>query len=162
MSNPSAKPMLSDLPAGSEIGVSEWIHVTQAMISTFGETTLDPDPMHVDPEWAARHGPFGGPIAFGFLTIGLLTRMFHTATGEGWGADPAVSGYNLNYGFDRLRLISPVPVGARIRGRFVAADQRLDEKGRRIQAVDCEIEIENAPRPALVARWLTAWVPPAA
>lgn len=162
MSNPSANPMLSDFSPGREIGVSQWIDVTQAMIDGFGETTLDPDPMHIDPEWAAERSPFGGTIAFGFLTIGLLTRMFHTATGQGWGDDPAVAGYNLNYGFDRLRLISPVPAGARVRGRFVAADQRWDKKGRQIRTIDCEIEIENAPRPALVARWLTAWVPPTA
>jgi len=162
VSNPSAARMLSDFAPGSEIGVSNWIDVTQEMVDAFGAATLDPDPLHIDPEWAAANGPFGGSIAFGFLTIGLLTPMFHDAVGQGWGDDPAVAGYSLNYGFDRVRLVSPVPVGSRVRGRFVVAEQRWDEKGRRILSVDCEIEIENEPRPALVARWLTAWVPPSA
>jgi acyl dehydratase len=147
---------------GSLIGISDWIPVTQEMIDAFGVTTLDPDPMHIDPRWAAANGPFGGTIAFGFLTIALLTRMFHDATGLGWDTDPAVAGYNLNYGFDRLRLVSPIPAGARVRGHFVTAEVRRDDKGRRITAIDCEIEIEDADRPALVARWLTAWVPPSA
>jgi len=147
---------------GSPIGVSDWILVTQEMIDAFGAVTLDPDRMHVDPRWAVANGPFGGTIAFGFLTIALLTRMFHTATGQGWDADPAIDGYMLNYGFDRLRLVSPIRAGTRVRGHFETADVRQDEKSRRITAIDCEIEIEGAARPALVARWLTAWVPPAA
>lgn len=158
---PNAVRMLSDFAPGSEIGLSDWICVTQEMIDQFSAATLDPDPMHVDPRWAVDHGPFDGTIAFGFLTIGLLTRMFHAAIGEGWGADPAKVGYNLNYGFDRVRLVAPVPVGCRVRGHFAAAGERWDKKGRRILSVDCEVEIENAPRPALVARWLTVWVPPA-
>lgn len=161
MSNPKVVKLLSDFEPGLEIGTSSWIEVTQAMISDFGAVTLDPDLMHIDPEWAAANGPFGGTIAFGFLTIALLTHLFHDALGAGWDADPATSGYNLNYGFDRLRLLAPVPAGARVRGRFTVAEQRWDDKGRRILAFDCEVEIENAPRPALVARWLTAWVPPA-
>jgi len=162
MSTPSLDRISQGFTPGSRIGVSDWILVTQEMIDAFGATTLDPDPMHIDPRWAAANGPFGGTIAFGFLTISLLTRMFHAATGQGWDADPAVDGYSLNYGFDRLRLVSPIPAGARVRGHFVTAEVRRDEKGRRITAIECEIEIEDAARPALVARWLTAWVPPAA
>ncbi|MES2452542.1 MAG: MaoC/PaaZ C-terminal domain-containing protein [Pseudomonadota bacterium] len=162
MSTPSLDRMSQGFTPGSLIGISDWIPVTQEMIDAFGVTTLDPDPMHIDPRWAAANGPFGGTIAFGFLTIALLTRMFHDATGLGWDTDPAVAGYNLNYGFDRLRLVSPIPAGARVRGHFVTAEVRRDDKGRRITAIDCEIEIEDADRPALVARWLTAWVPPSA
>ncbi|WCM28469.1 hypothetical protein NDN01_05970 [Sphingomonas sp. QA11] len=162
MSTPSLDRMSQGFTPGSLIGISDWITVTQEMIDVFGATTLDPDPMHIDPRWAAANGPFGGTIAFGFLTIALLTRMFHDATGQGWDTDPAVVGYNLNYGFDRLRLVSPIPAGARVRGHFEVADVRRDDKGRRITAIDCEIEIEDADRPALVARWLTAWVPPSA
>ena len=162
MSTPSLDRMSQGFTPGSLIGISDWIPVTQEMIDAFGVTTLDPDPMHIDPRWAAANGPFGGTIAFGFLTIALLTRMFHDATGLGRDTDPAVAGYNLNYGFDRLRLVSPIPAGARVRGHFVTAEVRRDDKGRRITAIDCEIEIEDADRPALVARWLTAWVPPSA
>ncbi len=162
MSKPSLDRMSQGFTPESRNSVSDWILVTQEMIDAFGAATLDPDPMHVDPRWAATNGPFGGTIAFGFLTIALLTRMFHAATGQGWETDPAVDGYNLNYGFDRLRLVTPIPAGTRVRGHFVTAEVRQDDKGRRITATDCEIEIEGAARPALVARWLTAWVPPAA
>lgn len=162
MSTPTIDRMSRGFPPGSRIGTSDWIPVTQEMINGFGAATLDPDPMHIDPRWAAANGPFGGAIAFGFLTIALLTHMFHSATGQGWDTDPAVAGYNLNYGFDRLRLVSPIPAGARVRGHFVSAEVRHDDNGRRITAIDCEIEIEGAERPALVGRWLTAWVPPAA
>ncbi|MEZ5983587.1 MAG: hypothetical protein R3C54_14900 [Parvularculaceae bacterium] len=65
----------------------------------------------------------------------------------------------MNYGFDRLRLVAPVPVGSRIRGRFTLADRTTDEKGRIVHRVNAVVEIENQERPALVAEWLSVWVP---
>lgn len=147
-----------DLPTGAEVGVSDWIVVDQEMINGFGKVTLDPDPMHVDPEWAAT-GPFGGAIAFGFLTVSLLTHMLHSAMGTHPSKENAALGHYLNYGFDRLRLVSPVPAGARIRGRFVKLRQAEDEKGRFRTTFDCVVEIEGADRPALIAQWLSIWVP---
>lgn len=148
-----------DIPAGAEVGVSDWILVDQAMIDGFGSVTLDPDPMHVDPQWATQNGPFGGTIAFGFLTVSLLTHMLHSAMGTHPGKEAAGEGYYLNYGFDRLRLVSPVPAGARVRGRFVKLRQDKDEKGRYRTTFDCLVEIEGAERPALIAQWLSIWVP---
>jgi acyl dehydratase len=145
---------------GKDIGASAWVTVDQALISAFGAATLDPDPMHVDPAWAARRSPFGQTLAFGFLTVSLLTHLLHDASGSAATADPRTQGYFLNYGFDRLRLISPVLVGARVRGRFRTLDRRIDAKGRHIVKFEAQVEIEGETRPALAAEWLTVWVPP--
>ena len=143
---------------GEEAGVSPWVRVDQDMISGFGRVTLDPDPMHVDPEWAAENTPFGGTIAFGFLTVSLLTHFLHAAIGSASDRDHSDAGYFMNYGFDRLRLVSPVHVGKRIRGRFRTLENYKDEKGRQMVKFDCEIEIEGEDRPALVAEWLAIWI----
>lgn len=147
---------------GEPVGDSAWLTIDQALISKFGEATLDADPMHVDPEWARTKGPYGHTIAFGFLTMSLLTHMMHDASSSGWAVDPDSQGYYLNYGFDRMRLISPVPVGARIRGHFKTLDRIIDDKGRHQVKFAVEIEIEGQDRPALVGEWLTIWVPPEA
>jgi acyl dehydratase len=146
---------------GEALGTSKWITVDQPMIDAFGAATLDPDPMHVDPAWAREQGPFGGTIAFGFLTMSLLTHLMHDALGTVPGRDVLTNGYYLNYGFDRLRLVSPIRVGKRVRGVFGLAQRAVDERGRTVATFDCRIEIEGEDRPALVAQWLTVWVPPA-
>ena len=136
--------------------VSAWIVIDQNMNSRFGELTLDPDPMHMDAEWAKANGPFGGTIAYGFLTISLLSHLVHLVRGDTGGPR---TGYFLNYGFDRLRLVSPVRIGSRIRGRFVHKSSEPDKKGRILNRYDCSVEIEGEDRPALVAEWLSLWVP---
>lgn len=148
------------LEPGSSIGVSDWLVISQSMISAFGATTLDPDPMHLDPVWAANNGPFGGSIAYGFLTISLLTTLFNSAVGDPHGADRHSDGYYLNYGFDRVRLVAPVAAGSRIRGRFTIAGRSQDERGRWLTTFDFTVEIEGQERPALVGQWLFMWVPP--
>ena len=147
-------------PASEAPLLSGWIEISQHMIEQFGAATLDPDPMHVDPPWARRHSPFGQPIAFGFLTMSLLTRLLHDATQTVPVTDPQVGGVYLNYGFDRLRLLTPVPSGCRVRGRFSPAPHRRNEQGHMITAYDCEIEIEGQAKPALSARWLFMWISP--
>jgi acyl dehydratase len=161
MAGAGGRDPLGEFQIGEPIGRSDWIKVSQGMIDGFGESTLDPDPMHIDPDWARRNGPFGGTIAFGFLTMSLLTRLLYSAVGTDSDRDPASQGYHLNYGFDRLRLVSPVPVDGRVRGAFVLKDRRRDEKARWVTTVDCTVEVEGAARPALVADWLSIWVPPA-
>ncbi len=163
MSLPAAKAAgpLANSTIGEELGVSEWVTITQDMIRAFGAATLDADPMHDDPVWAREHGPFGTTIAYGFQTVGLLTRLMRNALGEGYTMEPSKQGYPLNYGFDRLRLVAPVPVNSRIRGRFTLAGRTIDEKGRVVQRVNAVVEIENQDRPALVAEWLSVWVPAA-
>lgn len=144
---------------GTDIGKSSWIAVDQNMISTFGETTLDRDPMHIDPEWAKENSPYSGTIAFGFLTSSLLTHMLHSAMGTSNSWDASSHGYFMNYGMDYLRYINPVPVDSRIRGRFKTLDYRMDKKGRRVVIFACEVEIEGEERPALAAEWLTIFMP---
>ncbi len=151
---------LSNLTPGAEVGVSPWLTVSQAMIDTFGQATLDHDPMHVDPSWAAANSPYNGTIAFGFLTISLLTHLMHGSMGVQGALDPRRSGYYLNYGFDRVRLVAPVRTGRRVRGCFKLLERKTDEQGRLITTFDCRVEIEGEPRPALVAQWLTVWIPP--
>jgi acyl dehydratase len=141
--------------------LSDWVRITQEMIDEFAHCTLDPDPMHVDPEWAAA-GPFGTTISFGFLTMSLLSRLMHAALKTPHARDLSVSGYYLNYGFERLRLVSPVKVNSRIRGRFHLIERKQDEKGRELSTFHCVVEIEGEERPAMVADWLSLWVPPAA
>lgn len=152
--------VFKDFAPGRELGVSNWVAVTQAMVDGFGEATLDHDPMHVDPAWAAK-GPFGHTIAFGFLTMSLLTHLMHQALGTDSSRYDPAQGYYLNYGFDRVRLISPVPVGSRIRGKFRVEEVRADAGARTIVKFAVEVEVEGAERPAMVALWLSVWVPPA-
>jgi len=143
---------------GLDIGASDWMVVDQAMISAFGAVTRDPDPMHVDPAWARRDGPYDDTIAFGFLTMSLLTNLLHSALGTCSERVPT-SGHYLNLGFDRLRLVSPVPVDSRIRGHFKVGSAARDARGRIRVSFDARIEVEGSDRPALVAQWLSIWVP---
>lgn len=144
---------------GAEIGVSEWLTIDQDMINGFGAITLDSDPLHDDPEWAAANSPYRSTIAFGFQTIGLLTHLMRSALGSSRSIAASAQGYPLNYGFDRLRLVAPVPVNSRIRGRFTLNDRSIDGKGRTVQRIGVLVEIENHDRPALIAEWLSVWVP---
>jgi len=139
--------------AGESLGYSDWLTVDHEMITDFGNATRDPDPMHMDPEWARFNGPFGTTIAFGFLTISLLTHFLRNAISRApeAGSHPEVD--HLNYGFDRIRLIEPVREGSRLRGHFIVREIR-EAAGRRLACLDCKIEIEGNVRPALVAEWL--------
>lgn len=150
---------LLTVPEGTEIGVSNWTLIDQDMITRFGELTRDIDPLHLDPEWAVTHGPFGGTTAYGFLTMSMLSFLLRDMLEKD--LRNVDSGLFLNYGFERMRLISPVRVNKRIRGRFVAGGIREDKGGRRIKTIHATVEIEGEDRPALVADWLSAWVPPA-
>lgn len=143
---------------GEPIGTSEWLLIDQARIDAFARATDDPDPMHVDPAWCARESPFGTTIAFGFLTMSLLTHLSHQALGwiNSTGADDG--GYALNYGFDRLRLVEPVPVGSRIRAHFVLREFTEVRPGEFRSKYGVTVEIEGRDRPALVADWLGMWV----
>ncbi|QOK62402.1 MaoC family dehydratase [Brucella suis bv. 3] len=125
---------------GTEIGCSEWREVTQEMINQFADATDDHQFIHVDPERAAKETPFGGTIAHGFLTLSLL--MLEGAT------------MGINYGFDKLRFVSPVKTGARVRARFKLADADIRPSGRVVNHYDVTLEIENSLKPALTATWL--------
>jgi len=136
---------------GTEIGVSEWITVTQPMIDTFAQVTGDEYFLHVDPQRAAAL-PFKGTIAHGFLTLSLLAVM-------GYQACPYVEGarFPLNYGFNRVRFVAPVPVGRRVRGRFVLRNAEVVSSSQRQLTYEATVEVEGGGRPALVAEWLTRY-----
>jgi acyl dehydratase len=147
---------------GDEMSSDSWVRVTQELINGFGKYTIDPDPFHIDPVWAKEHSPYGGTIAFGFFTISILTHLMHIAQGSSArdvSADPVTHGHYLNYGFNRLRLVSPVPVGSHIRGTFKIKDLTVDEKGRNVVTFDTTVVIEGEERPALIADWLAVWIP---
>lgn len=140
--------------AGTEVGVSPWRTVSQAIIDGFADATDDHQFIHVDPERAARETPFGGTIAHGFLVLSLLSAMTYETLprlqGEGAG---------INYGFDRIRFVTPVKAGARVRARFFLAEVNVRPSGVVQMSYDVTIEVENTVKPALTARWLTLTMP---
>lgn len=137
------------LRPGAEF-VSDWLAVDQARIDAFAEATLDRQFIHVDPVRARAETPFGGTIAHGFLTLALISPLAGAAI-------PRVPGtrLGLNYGFDRIRFVAPVPAGARIRGRFRLEALEAPEPGELRFRWAATVEIEGAARPALAAVWLT-------
>ena len=145
----------SDLPSlvGQEVGLSRWITVDQARIDAFARITEDEQFIHVDPERAAAT-PFGGTIAHGFLTLSLASAMSYDAVAP---LDGMVMG--VNYGFDKLRFLAPVPAGSKVRGRFrlLSAEDRGAQDGvtRWLLKHELTVEIEGADKPALIAEWLS-------
>ncbi len=138
-------PHLADLAAlvGQSLGHSEWLLMEQSRIDQFAQATSDHQWIHVDPERAAA-GPFGAPIAHGFLTLSLLPMMFET----GFGVDDVRMG--VNYGLNRVRFVSPVRVGSRLRGHFKLLSYEPLEGGAQL-TVECTIELEGSSKPACVA-----------
>jgi acyl dehydratase len=134
---------------GTEIGVSDWILVDQDRIDRFAEVTEDRQFIHVDPVRAAAETPFGGTVAHGFLSLSLLSRM-----GEDAFLQPPNVKLGVNYGFERVRFMSPVKAGKRVRGRFklVSADERRPGQWRFVHEVT--VEIEDEQKPALTVEWI--------
>ena len=135
---------------GQEIGISSWKTIDQDRIDGFAAVTEDHQFIHVDPERAREETPFGGTIAHGFLTLSLLSAM-------GQEALPVLTGrtMGINYGLDRVRFLSPVPVGARVRGRFTLADISMRSATQAMLRYEVTVEIEGADKPALAAEWIT-------
>jgi acyl dehydratase len=133
---------------GQEIGVSSWMTVDQERIDRFAEVTADHQFIHVDPQRAAET-PFGGTIAHGFLTLSLLSAM-------GQEALPAIQGrtMGINYGLERVRFLSPVPSGARVRGRFTLSEISMRASTQAMLRYQVTVEIEGAGKPALAAEWI--------
>ena len=141
----------SDLPSlvGQEVGLSRWITVDQTRIDAFAKITEDEQFIHVDPE-RARATPFGGTIAHGFLTLSLASAMSYDAVAP---LDGMVMG--VNYGFDKLRFLAPVPAGSKVRGRFKLLSAEDKGGGRWLLKHELTVEIEGADKPALIAEWLS-------
>jgi acyl dehydratase len=132
---------------GQEIAVSDWTQITQAQVQQFADATGDQQWIHVDVE-RAKTGPFGGPIAHGFLTLSLLPRLFDSSFAI------TESRMAVNYGLNKVRFISPVPVGGRLRARLkLLACTPLAEPGVQI-VLEATLELEGQAKPACVAESL--------
>lgn len=133
---------------GTEVGVSSWIEIDQARIDAFAEVTNDHQFIHVNPE-LAKQTPFGTTIAHGFLTLSLASGMSYEAVAP---LEGVVMG--VNYGFDKLRFLAPVPVNSKVRGRFKLLTAEDKGGGRWLIKHELTVEIEGGDKPALIAEWL--------
>jgi acyl dehydratase len=138
---------------GKTLGQSDWFKVDQQAINQFALNTKDWDIMHVDPAWCEKNSPFGRPIAFGFQTLAMLTHLMGQAIPR-----PDDQAYALNYGFDRLRLMSPVRVGAEIRATFVLKSVKRKDAKTTLNTLLTTVEIQGEEKPALVGDWLILMV----
>lgn len=129
---------------GSELGVSDWLEISQARVNLFADATDDHQWIHVDPARAAA-GPFGGPIAHGYLTLSLLVPLF------GQVLTVSDAGLGVNYGLNKARFPAPVPVGSKIRLRATLAAADPVPGGVQV-SVDCLVEIEGGSKPACAAQ----------
>lgn len=132
----------------TEVGLSDWVTITQDMVTQFATITGDPVEIHTRPE-IGRLAGFGGTIAHGLLTLsmigGLCTSMQVYMQGLTMG---------LNYGFNKVRMLAPVKTGSRIRGRFTLKAMEQKAPGQWLQTTEVVIEIEGQSKPAIVAEWL--------
>ncbi|MFM1897107.1 MAG: hypothetical protein RLZZ385_2181 [Pseudomonadota bacterium] len=141
----------ADLPqyVGKEVGVSDWVLVDQTRIDQFAQATGDFQFIHVDPARAAAT-PFGSTIAHGFLTLSLMSML-----GSEHGSiklQNTIMG--INYGLDKVRFITPVKVGSRIRARFELLEAKEKKPGYFLMKHNVTVEIEGESKPALIAEWL--------
>jgi acyl dehydratase len=136
---------------GQEVAASEWFEVTQSRINAFADATEDHQWIHIDVDRAGTDSPFHSTIAHGFLTLSLLPHLGAQAF--------KVEGdfkMGINYGLNRLRFVSPVPAGSRVRAKFTL--QQVEDVAGGVQltwSVTCEIE--GGAKPALVAEWLVRY-----
>jgi acyl dehydratase len=145
---------LAELPAlvGQEVAVSDWITVTQEQVDLFAKATGDHQWIHVDVE-RAKAGPFGAPIAHGFLTLSLIPRFFETSM------EIRNSRMGVNYGLNKVRFTAPVPVGSRLRARMkLLACEPIDNDGVQMTWL-VTVEREGSDKPVCIAESLTRRYP---
>ena len=133
---------------GTEIGVSEWAVMDQERINVFADVTEDHQFIHINEE-AAKQTPFGGTIAHGFLTLSMLSKF-----SEGSGLVIEGIQMGINYGFEKVRFLAPVPSGSKIRGRFSLKDAVEKKPGQFLLTYEVTVDIEGQEKPALIADWL--------
>ena len=148
---PTPSERLSGIVAlvGTDVGVTDWKTIDQKMIDSFAALTGDDGPIHTDPDEARRVAPFGGTIVQGFMMLSHLTGFAKSLRIPQDGI-----AFRLNYGFDRVRIITPVPVDSRIRGRFTI--DGLEDRGpdAALLTFKAQVEIDGSENPALIADWL--------
>ena len=135
---------------GRELGVSEWITVDQESINKFAECTGDHQWIHLDRERSEKESPYGTTIAHGFLTLSLLSQLQFEV-----GISPPDVAQMINFGLDRVRFISPVKSGSRIRDRVVLMSAEEKGEGRVLIKTQNTVEIEDEAKPAMVAEALS-------
>ena len=135
---------------GRDVAVSDWLEVSQERINLFAEATEDRQWIHTDPERAARESPFKETIAHGFLTLSLLSELGKRAMSVGGVR------MGINYGLDRVRFVSPVPAGSRIRGRFTLS-ALADISGGVQVTWKVTVEREGGDKPSCIAEWLVRY-----
>ena len=145
---------LADLAAcvGQEVAVSDWVTITQEQVNRFAEATGDHQWIHVDVE-RARSGPFGAPIAHGFLTLSLLPVFFDSSF------EIRRAGVGVNYGLNKVRFTAPVPVGSRLRGRLTLLSAEPIERDGLQMLWSVAVEREGADKPVCVAESLVRRYP---
>lgn len=135
---------------GEVVGTSAWIEVTQERINQFAEATGDFQFIHIDAE-KAKHTPFGGTIAHGFLTLSLIPLLTH----ESDCPRPEGVKMGVNYGGNKTRFLAPVRSGKRVRGVFKLLELEEKRPGQWQQTMEITVEIEDEPKPALICEWIT-------
>ncbi|MBI2726133.1 MAG: MaoC family dehydratase [Polaromonas sp.] len=145
---------LADLAAcvGQEVAVSDWTVIGQSQVNQFADATHDHQWIHVDPEKAAA-GPFGGPIAHGFLTLSLLPFFMESSF------EVTNSRMGVNYGLNKVRFTAPVPVGSRLRARMTLLAATPIDKGGIQFTWNTVVEREGGDRPVCVAESLARFYP---
>lgn len=133
---------------GKELGVSEWMEISQERINQFADATGDHQWIHIDVERAKRESPMGGPIAHGYLTLSLIPML----KDEIYAVEGATAG--INYGLNSVRFLAPVPAGARVRGRFVMKSVEPRGENRFLLCNQVTIELEGSDKPACIAESL--------
>ncbi|MGV0643024.1 MaoC family dehydratase [Mycolicibacterium sp. XJ879] len=135
---------------GAQLGPTDWLEISQKRVNLFADATDDHQWIHVDPERAAD-GPFGGTIAHGLLTLSLLPRFMHQLYTVG-NITMAI-----NYGYNKVRFITPVKVGAKVRAR--AELSKVDQLDGAVQStMTTTVEIEGAEKPAAVAEAIVRYI----
>ena len=136
---------------GKEIGVSQWLPITQERIDEFADITEDPQWIHSDRERAQRESPYGATVAHGFLTLSLIGRLMKDVI-----RISSRTRMTINYGLNRVRFPAPVRGGSRIRGRFTLLS--LQDRGEAQEAVfTCSVESEGNDKPCCVAEWIVRY-----
>jgi acyl dehydratase len=136
---------------GRELAVSDWFTVTQELIAQFADATGDHQWIHLDQERAARESPYKTTVAHGFFSLSLISALVRNTVSIG-GLKLAI-----NYGLNRVRFISPVPAGARIRARVTPISIEDVDSGARQVVWNIVLEREGAGKPCVVAEWLVRY-----
>ena len=138
--------------AGQEVAVSDWITITQEQVNQFAQATGDHQWIHVDVE-RAKSGPFGGPIAHGFLTLSLIPRFFESSL------KITETRMGVNYGLNKVRFTAPVPVGSRLRARMKLLKSEPIDNGGAQMSWEVSVEREGSDKPVCIAESLARHYP---